>query len=131
MREKTTIPATLEEVSKFTQSLERQLEQLPIEERTLIILAIQELLVNIVEHAYAGEPGEIEFELSLNDNDLIVIVFDNADHTFDMPNNIVAPDPLDLPENGMGLYIIQQSFDNVKHSRMSNGNQWQLEKKLR
>ncbi len=131
MREKMTIPATLKDVSKFTQSLEHQLEQLPIEERTLIILAIQELLVNIVEHAYSGKLGKIEFELSLNDKDLLVIVSDNADHNFEIPIDVVAPDPLDLPESGMGLFIIQQAFDNVKYSHLSNGNQWQLEKKLR
>lgn len=130
MQENLTIPATLEAVSKFTQSLETQLENLSAETRTLIVLALQELLVNVVEHAYAGMTGTIEIIFNLSVSELQVTITDQAQKAFDMPDDIALPDPLDLPEGGMGLFIIHQSFDRVDYKRLSDGNQWQLSKKL-
>ena len=78
MQENLTIPATLEAVSKFTQSLETQLENLSAETRTLIVLALQELLVNVVEHAYAGMTGTIEIIFNLSVSELQVTITDQA-----------------------------------------------------
>jgi len=131
MNEKTTVHATLEAVSQFTQSLENIFSELDTETRILLTLGVQELLVNIVEHAYAGASGSIEIVLKQSASALQVIVTDQAEATFNIPKgDITAPDPLDLPEGGMGLFIIYQSFDEVKYQRLSNGNQWQLMKNL-
>ena len=130
MHEKVTIPATLEAVSKFTQDLEPRLALIGTENCTLVILAVQELLVNIVRHAYDGDEGDIQFELHLSDQDLNIEISDQATTAFEIPENIQEPDPLDLPEHGMGLFIINQSFDRVKYERLSGGNRWQLMKSL-
>jgi len=130
MNKKTTIPATLEEVSKFTQDLENQFESLSVEIRTLIILAIQEILVNIVQHAYAGSSGQIDLDMTLSQQSLQITITDYADNSFDMPEEISEPDPLALQEHGMGIFIIYQSFDDVQYTRIEDSNQWQLTKKL-
>lgn len=130
MHEKVTIPATLEAVSKFTHVLEAKLTLIGTENCTLVILAVQELLVNIVRHAYDGDEGDIKFELHLTDQNLNIEISDQAMTTFEMPENIQAPDPLALPEHGMGLFIIHQSFDSVKYERLSGGNRWRLIKNL-
>ena len=126
----TTINATLEAVSKFTGRLETQLEALPVETRTGVVLGIQELLVNIVRHAYAGAEGHIDFDFQYDRTTIHITVTDSARNAFTMPDEIAAPDPLSLPEHGMGLFIIRQSFDDVRYERLANGNRWQLVKSI-
>ena len=130
MQENTTLAATLKEVSQFTASLEVKFKAFDTETRTLVILGLQELLVNIVEHAFSDNSGTITIEINYSGSDLFVTVSDNAKKTFAIPDKISLPDPLDLPEGGMGLFIIHQSFDHVEYKRKSDGNQWQLSKKL-
>ena len=58
------------------------------------------------------------------------VIRDYATKAFIMPETITPPDPLDLPENGMGLYIIFDTFDTVDYEHMTDGNQWQLKKRI-
>lgn len=125
-----TLDATLKSVSSFSQQLESRLESLPIEARTTVVLAVQELLVNVVKHAYAGKPGQIEFVLDQADSCLQIVVTDHADNPFQIPKTVSAPDPMNLPEHGMGLFIIYQSFDKVQYERGDGRNRWQLMKML-
>lgn len=126
MKEK--IPATLESVSNFNQTLETYLREMPIEDRTALVLAVQELLVNIVRHAYGDVTGFIHFNMEQSNNSVIIMVRDNAQQAFVMPKTIDPPDPLDLPEGGMGLFIIHQVFDLVEYERLPDGNRWHLRK---
>lgn len=130
MNKRTTIPATLAAVSKFSEELETDFESISIEIRTLLTLAIQELLVNIVQHAYAGSTGEIDFDMTFSPQTIQIIIRDYANTTFEIPSEISEPDPLALQEHGMGMFIIHQTFDTVEYERLTNGSQWQLMKKL-
>lgn len=125
-----TITASLQAVSEFTTRLDNLLESLPTATRVSIVLAIQELCVNIVKHAYAGHPGTIEIEMNHTVEKLICVFRDQAPTMYTMPAVIEPPDPLDLPEHGMGMFIIHQAFDSVTYEHSSNGNRWQLEKGL-
>lgn len=129
MQTQTTLNATLQDASDFSQRLENQLSRLSINDRTAITLAIQELLVNIVLHSYEGQGGQIDITMSLSAGVFTIEVRDYSSTVF---SNIVgtAPDPLDLPEHGMGLFIIQQSFDTVNYTRDNDVNLWQLVKQL-
>jgi serine/threonine-protein kinase RsbW len=98
--------------------------------RTTTTLAVHELLVNIVEHAYMGEPGQIDLTITYTSIDLSIVIADQAKTAFVMPDQIDAPDPADLPEGGMGMFIIHQAFDVVKYERLELGNQWTLVKTL-
>lgn len=123
-----TVPATLEAVSRFSADLEGQLATLPMETRTTLVLAIQELLVNIVEHAYAGAPGNISVKVNGNAKAITFQIEDQAPSTFQMPDEAAVPDPFALPESGLGLYIIEQAFDAVHHQQLAVGNRWSLTK---
>jgi anti-sigma regulatory factor (Ser/Thr protein kinase) len=125
-----TLDAKLEAVSKSTQQLEIHLQQLALELRTTIVLAVQELLVNIVQHAYDGKQGTIEFAMQQAKDSINIQVRDYAPKAFEKPDQLKAPDPLDLPEHGMGLYIIYQTFDEVAYQRLADGNHWRLVKAL-
>jgi anti-sigma regulatory factor (Ser/Thr protein kinase) len=130
MKLEASIKASLEAVSKFTTSLESDLQWLSLETRTGIVLAVQELLVNIVEHAYAGSDGKIDFKLEQNETLITVIVTDHVQTTFAMPDSIKDPDPFVLSERGLGLFIITQIFDEVNYMPVSDGNQWKLTKTI-
>lgn len=130
MNERMTVAASLEAASNFTQGFEVRLQALPVEARTAVTLAVHELLVNIVEHAYAGLPGDIVLEYVLDDAAIRLVVTDRADNHFTMPDVVAPPDPLDLPEGGMGLFIIHQAFDVVRYEPLPQGNRWQLIKQL-
>jgi anti-sigma regulatory factor (Ser/Thr protein kinase) len=130
MIETTRIEATLAGVSQFTAELEQRFMSLPLEARTLLVLALQELGVNIVNHAYAGQTGQILFTIEQSATDVRILVIDNGLNAFSLPSEIIPPDPLDLPEGGLGLFIIYQVFDEVAYDRLVAGNRWQLVKHL-
>lgn len=131
MNQRITIPATLKAISEFVTDLETILADLPVEIKTGITLAVQELGVNIVRHAYAGEAGEIQISLEHNADHLRISFVDNAPNAFEVPDSIEAPDPLELPEHGMGMFIIHETFDNVDYQHFAAGNRWTLEKSLK
>jgi len=124
------LAATLAAVSGFTPEVEQYIADLPIETRTSVTLAVQELLVNIVRHGYDGQTGTIEFEMTRSNTTINLRVIEQAATPFTMPANIPEPDPLDLPESGLGLFIIQQAFDVVECKRVNNSNHWHLTKVL-
>lgn len=130
MPETLVIPASLEAVSQFTQALEGRLHALSLKLRTSLVLAIQELGVNIVRHAYAGAPGQIEITLDHTADHLHVHVVDDAPTAFTMPGEISTPDAALLPEHGLGLFIIHQAFDRVTYHRSGDQNIWDLVKAL-
>ena len=130
MTKQITVPGSLESVSSFTQKLESELAGLSIETRTTVVLAIHELMVNIVEHGYKGKAGQINVVLDLSDSNLRMEIRDRAENPFEMPDDVPELNPLDLREHGMGLFIIQQAFDNVVHTNLEPGNYWLLEKSL-
>jgi len=124
------VDATLAAVSQYSAMLEGLLANLPLELRTTSVLAVQELLVNIVRHGYSGAVGQIVIGMALSAKSLEFKVRDDATTPFSMPDTISPPDPLDLPENGMGLFIIQQAFDHVHCERIGKSNHWTLIKHL-
>jgi anti-sigma regulatory factor (Ser/Thr protein kinase) len=130
LKKNLTIPATLRDVSQFTAELETWFTTLNMESRVSIVLAVQELCVNIVKHAYQFTEGEIQIQIDWRPGQLRFQFVDHAPHRFVMPEVVEAPDPLDLPESGMGLYLIHQAFDQVDYSVHDHQNHWRLFKQL-
>lgn len=130
MRSTYRIPATLQAVSQFTASLESDLKQAHLGAASTITLAVQELCVNIVEHAYAGQDGEINITTHLHPDKIILEFEDSAPHHYNPPQHIQPPDPLDLPESGWGIFLVYELMDDVQYQPHSNGNYWRLEKQL-
>jgi serine/threonine-protein kinase RsbW len=101
--------------------LEREDE---IEERDVVIyqvqLAVHELCVNIIEHAYAETGGRIEIILSIcaDPHQLLIETCDSG-LPFD-PSLVPDPDP--LSERGRGLYIKRHFTNEVTyHARGGSG----------
>ncbi|MEO1443463.1 MAG: ATP-binding protein, partial [Chloroflexota bacterium] len=62
---------------------------------------------------------------------LTITIQDHAANVFNSASaSIDGPDPLDLPEGGMGMFIIHQTFERVDYARTDDGNLWTLEKRI-
>ena len=126
MRQNKFFAATLKAVSEFTAQLEVELQSLPDDVRAVVVVAVHELCVNIVQHAYAGVPGMIRFEMDWSAQGIYIIIEDQAPTPFVPPARVSPPDTRQLQEHGRGLFIIDQAFDHVAYKRLPTGNRWQL-----
>lgn len=130
MIEQQSIHATLQAVSQFSASLESYLKRHQIASANTIVLAVQELCVNIVQHAYAGHQGEIKIVIHIHSNKITLEFEDTAPHHYNLPEQITPPDPLDLPESGWGIFLVYELMDKVIYETRPNGNYWRLEKQF-
>lgn len=130
MRKTQNVPATLKAISSFTTELEDFFAPLPLEVRVNIVLSVQELCVNIVEHAYANAEGNIAIDIDWSSDKLEIHFRDNAPNHFTLPQTIELPDPRELTEGGLGLFIIYEVFDEVQYAPLQSGNHWYLSKQL-
>jgi len=89
-------------------------------------LAVHEVCVNIIEHAYTGQSGQISMEVLIDQHPRRVFIdlYDTG-ISFD-PSKL---DVIDLNEprvRGYGLFLVNQLMDEVHYSAQSGGNQWRL-----
>ena len=99
-----------------------------------IQLAVDEACTNIISHGYAGlDPGSIILDLEI-DPDKIMISLTDFGHSFE-PSSTPIPDvnaPLEERElGGFGLFLIQQSMDEMNYQVTEDGNKMILTKYLR
>lgn len=79
-----------------------------------VVSAFGEAFNNIAVHAYRnGEPGPVHVEVDWDDAKLVITLIDLGE-TFD-PATVKAPNLDDLPESGMGLYIMHSCMDEVDY----------------
>lgn len=88
-------------------------------------LALQEVAVNSVKHAYNGHPGTIEIRAEADPDTVRIRLFDSGSQATELPNT--APDPAELPVGGFGLMIVKQLTDSFGYERVGDQNIWTLE----
>lgn len=79
-----------------------------------VVSAFGEAFNNVAVHGFrdvAPEPVQIEVDW---DPDRLVITMIDSGRTFD-PETVAAPDLDELPENGMGLFIMASCMDEVDY----------------
>jgi serine/threonine-protein kinase RsbW len=99
-----------------------------------IQLAVDEACTNIISHGYAGlDPGSIIMDLEI-ESDKIVVTLTDFGRSFE-PSSAPVPDvnaPLEERElGGYGLFLIQQSMDDMNYQVTEDGNKMILTKYLR
>ena len=96
-----------------------------------IHLAVHELCVNIIKHAYAGEAGKFMLTLSLLDDPWRVEVStcDHGRRQFDS-DGWAPPNLDDLPVHGLGIFLMQSLMDEVSYAPDAECNRWHLTKRL-
>jgi serine/threonine-protein kinase RsbW len=97
-----------------------------------LVLAVDELITNIMVHGYQGQAGTIEIDLRSVGDDLEIRLYDQSP-PFD-PNLIPDPDthlPLDeRPLGGMGIYLARKIMDSMTYrSTTDRGNELTLIKR--
>jgi serine/threonine-protein kinase RsbW len=79
-----------------------------------LLSAIGEAFNNIALHAYAGcEPDDVQVDLDFDD-ERVTAVFKDYGRQFD-PLRVGAPELDELPESGMGLFIISSFLDKLDY----------------
>jgi serine/threonine-protein kinase RsbW len=99
-----------------------------------LVQAVDELVCNVVEHGYAGRPGEIEVAAIRGDEEIAFRIRDAAP-AFD-PRSVPTP-PLDVPLaqrrlGGMGVHLARTLTDGMEHRILpTGGNEVTVRKRLR
>ena len=94
----------------------------PASDRNRIILAVDEAIANVVEHAYGSERGMIHITFDTDEERLEVSV---CDHGINFsPSEVKTPD---LKEHvrlglkgGLGMFLMRRVMDEVRYSTTTN-----------
>ena len=108
--------------------VEERAAALQIDSSTMydVLLAVNEMVTNIIVHGYRGEPGSIEIDVERQRNDIVARLRDWAP-PFD-PSSVPPPDislPLHMrPLGGMGIHLTRKLMDSLDyHGDETNGNE--------
>jgi serine/threonine-protein kinase RsbW len=104
----------------------------PVRWRDLFRTAVAEIAANIVRHAYPPSQGTRPFELQvLVYDDQLVARFADRGVAWEPSSEALPPDPLDLPEGGLGLAVARGALDELSYRREPDGtNVWRLLKRI-
>lgn len=87
---------------------------LPVEFQDQVVSAIGEAFNNTVLHAYRGRPeGKVTIEFDPQDKQLEIRIIDDG-QSFDL-SAVPTPELDELPESGMGLFIMRAFMDEVSY----------------
>ena len=79
----------------------------------LIVIAINEACMNIIQHGYHSKPGgNIILEIRKNNDNLIIQLRDFADPV--EPSKVKPRDLQDLRPGGLGTHFIREAMDDIK-----------------
>lgn len=91
------------------------------EDLATVELILAEALNNVVEHAYANEPGPVELSVALQSYGLACSIIDNgrpmpSDDAPDPALPVIDP-PVEIPEGGFGWHIIRCLTRDLEYRR--------------
>jgi anti-sigma regulatory factor (Ser/Thr protein kinase) len=90
-------------------------------------LALQELLTNLVDHAYRGDDRKmITVKFLLEPHALTIETVDHGIANRLNMEQVSMPDPADLAEGGYGMALIKALMDEVHYETTGRQNIWRL-----
>ena len=97
-------------------------------------LAAEEAITNTIKHGYSGQAGTIQVELAREGTTGVIRLWDDAkvfDPTVPVSTDFSRP-LLERPSGGMGLCLLRESIDEIRHEvTKSGGNHLIMKKSLR
>ncbi|MCY4577905.1 MAG: ATP-binding protein [Chloroflexi bacterium] len=90
-----------------------------------INLVIEELGLNIMNHAYGGDSGEFEIVITSEDKALTVELIDSGppfNMLTDAPIPDVEADIQDRPIGGLGIHLVKTMMDELNYKREQEQN---------
>ena len=130
------VPARRESMDEVNMFLEAQLDEVacPPDSAFLLMLAAEEIFVNIASYAYDGGEGDARIEFSFDEEkEMAELVFSDRGIPFD-PTSRPSPDITlksdDRPIGGLGIHIIKQRMDEVDYQYAGGKNVLTIRKYL-
>ncbi len=93
-----------------------------------IILAVDEATTNVYRHAYDGEPGPLEYQFTIDEDHLCIVLIDQGKPVDVTRIKGRALD--DLRPGGLGTVLLGRVFDEVRYEPQATGTRLILRKKL-
>jgi len=78
------------------------------------ITAVGEAFNNIAIHGYSAGPGDVDIEIEFENEQILIRMMDTG-LSFD-PSTVPEPALEELPESGMGLFIMNSFMDEVTYT---------------
>lgn len=132
--QKIKICAEIESIAQVSDEIENYLaeNQLGMKVITKMLIAIDEIMNNIVNYAYSDVKGDIEVVYGINEGVITIKFID-----YGVPYNpLEAEDPdttlavEDRKIGGLGIFIVKKSMDNVEYEYNHKRNILTLYKKI-
>jgi len=123
VRHRMVVPADTSKLCDLRESLSLLCEQHGVPPKTVrrMVLAIDEALSNVIEHAHLREDDQaIELSIELCDDKIVAEICDNGIPFDPTPYNC-QPDQRGFPRRGFGLYLIHMIVDSVDYQRTREG----------
>ena len=98
--------------------------------RDLFRTAVAEIAANVIRHSYppSGTSRPLELQLLVYPDQLVALFADSG-VAWESAGEPAPPDPLDLPEGGLGLAVARGALDELSYRREPDGrNVWRLVK---
>ncbi len=120
-----TFPARYESLAEICDTVTRAAQKAGLDEAAIYAVqtAVDEACTNIIEHAYANQPGELECQCS-DDEQVFRVTLQDHGQPFD-PSSVPAPDVQARLEEraigGLGLYFMRQLMDEVNFEFQAAG----------
>jgi len=105
---------SLQNATLYRKALSEKLLALSLDTKLIdqFALTISELIVNLSRYPLS-KASEAKLQLVQTSTSVGIELYDNGASFSDFNQHIAADDPLEAAENGMGLKLIQQFFDDV------------------
>ena len=117
-------PDALERINEAVESLSSQ-EEWPPDLLFTANLVIEELGLNVINHAYHGDSGEFEIIIASEDDALTIEFIDNGP-PFNMLTDAPIPDvdaPVEeRPIGGLGIHLVKTMMDELDYRRERDKN---------
>jgi len=136
IEQKFNITSDYGEVIKINKSIREHLSGNKIETYVCnaVEICLTEALNNVIKHAYKGEnSNQIEIIIRINNNQLEIDIVDEGAPRKNLIISELNFDPAkidNLPESGMGLYIIKQLMDELNYYSLNGKNYFTLRKQI-
>lgn len=112
-------PATDEALADVNAFVESQLEDAgcSMKNQMKIMVALEELFVNVAHYAYEGEKGQVILGLDFDDDNMILTLKDKGKPFNPLekadPDITLSAEERDI--GGLGIFMVKKSMDNVSY----------------
>ncbi len=112
-------PDALDRINDELESLSRQ-EEWPSDLFFTTNLVVEELGLNVINHAYRGQSGEFEIIITSEEQAITVEIIDNGP-PFNMLQDAPSPDVEaeieERPIGGLGIHLVKTMMDELYYKR--------------